>query len=88
MKDIWCYILHCVLKGDFGGIFDIPTNLPAIADFLGYSHSVHDRRVRRVWIMVLGNDVANPAFFRGFRGTNFSVFSNPESRFQRETCDG
>ena len=43
--------------------FHIPTNLPAIADLLGYARSVHDRRGRRVWNMVFGNYVANPAFF-------------------------
>ncbi|MFH1934960.1 MAG: hypothetical protein ABIN18_25765 [Pseudomonadota bacterium] len=35
--------------------FHIPTNLPAIADLLGYARSVHDRRGRRVWNMVFDN---------------------------------
>ncbi|MFH1931642.1 MAG: hypothetical protein ABIN18_08660, partial [Pseudomonadota bacterium] len=49
----------------------IPTNLPAIADLLGYASSVHDRRGRRVWNMVFGNYVAKPAFFTRTSGLQF-----------------
>ena len=51
-----------VLYGNTDRLY-IPTNLPAIADLLGYACSVHDTRGRRVWNMVFGNYVANPAFF-------------------------
>jgi len=49
----------------------IPTNLPAIADLLGYARSVHDRRGRRVWNMVFGNYVAKPTFFKRTSGLQF-----------------
>ena len=52
-------------------LFHIPTNLPAIADLLGYGRSVHDRRGRRVWNMVFGNYVAKPAFFMRASGLQF-----------------
>ncbi|OEU53895.1 MAG: hypothetical protein BA861_07260 [Desulfobacterales bacterium S3730MH5] len=51
--------------------FHIPTNLPAIADLLGYARSVHDRRGRRVRNMALGNVVAKPAFFTRISGIQF-----------------
>ncbi len=56
----------------------IPTNLPAIADLLGYARSVHDRRGRWVWNMVFGNYVTKPAFLRGLRVFNFAPVPNPE----------
>ncbi|NQU12933.1 MAG: hypothetical protein HQ561_02245 [Desulfobacteraceae bacterium] len=40
--------------------FHTPTNLPAIADLLGYARSVNDRRGRRVWNTELVSDVAKP----------------------------
>jgi hypothetical protein len=55
--------------------FHIPTNLPAIADLLGYARSVHDRRGRRVWNMVFGNYVAKPAFF--YEDLGSSILSLP-----------
>jgi hypothetical protein len=62
-------------------------DLPAHADLLGYARSVHDRRGRRVWNMVFGNYVAKPVFLRGLRVFSFALVPNPESRFQRETCE-
>jgi hypothetical protein len=56
----------------------IRTNLPAIADLLGYARSVHDRRGRRVWNMVFGNYAAIPDFLRGLRVFNFVPVPNPE----------
>jgi len=37
--------------------------------------------------MALGNDVAKSAFLQAFRRADFSLFLNPESRFQRETLN-
>jgi len=37
--------------------------------------------------MVLGNDAAKTAFLKAFLECNFSLFPNPESRFQRETLN-
>ncbi len=51
--------------------FHIPTNLPAIADLLGYARSLHDRQGRRVWNMVFCNYVAKPAFFTRTSGLQF-----------------
>jgi len=51
--------------------FHILTNLSTIAGLLGYARSVHDRRGRRVWNMVLENDAANPAFLTKISGIQF-----------------
>jgi len=51
--------------------FHIPTNLPAIADLLGYARSVHERRGRRVWNIVFGSYVEKPAFFTRTSGLQF-----------------
>jgi len=58
--------------------FHIPTNLPAIADLLGYARSLNDRRGRRVWNMAFGNDVAKATAFTRIWRSNFNLFPNLE----------